>query len=202
LAVAKERRQQVHRQLEHARTIQSQIEQLESVVGEVPEAVPPETLEAARQAVEEARRRHEAAIGSERARQLAAQAKEHREAADDSRRVAESLRNSAHATDDVLSDLVGRVTSRLRVEEGRLVCDTDRGAEPFSELSPGERWRIALEIAAEQVGEGGLVTVPQEAWEALDPVNRAEVAEIARSVGVVILTAEADAQEQIAAEVV
>lgn len=202
LAVAQERRQQVRRQLSQARTVASQIAQLESIVGEVPEAVPAETIEAARKAVEEARRRHEAAIGSDRARQLAVKAKEHREAADLSRWAAEAVRNVAHATDDVLSDLVGRVTSRLRVEEGRLVCDTDRGAEPFSELSPGERWRIALEIAVEQLGKGGIVTVPQEAWEALDPINRAEIAEIAKEVGVVILTAEADDHQQITAEVV
>lgn len=91
---------------------------------------------------------------------------------------------------------------RLRVEGGRLVCDTDRGVEAFGELSPGERWRIALEIAVEQVGEGGLVTVPQEAWEALDSVNRAEIAEIAKQVGVVLLTAEADEHAEIAAEVI
>jgi hypothetical protein len=56
-------------------------------------------------------------------------------------------------------------------------------------------------VAAQQVGQGGLVTVPQEAWEALDPVNRAEIAQIARQVGVVILTAEADAAETIQAEI-
>jgi hypothetical protein len=36
----------------------------------------------------------------------------------------------------------------------------------------------------------------------LDPLNRAEIAEIARSVGVVIITAEADEHNQIEAEVV
>ncbi len=40
------------------------------------------------------------------------------------------------------------------------------------------------------------------AWEALDPINRAEIAEIAKQVGVVILTAEADKHEQIEVEVV
>jgi ABC-type multidrug transport system ATPase subunit len=112
------------------------------------------------------------------------------------------FREAAGAVDQVLSDMVARVTKRLRVEAGRLVCDTDRGAELLSDLSGGERWRLAVEIAAEQVGQGGLVTVPQEAWEGLDPQNRAEVAEIARRVGVVLLTAECSENSEIAAEVV
>lgn len=202
LAVAHERRQQVRRQLERARVVQSQVQQLESIIAEAPETVSESQLADAEQAVAEARAQHHRAIEVERVRQLAKQASTHREAANQESAAADHLRFAAHATDDVLTDLVARVTKRLRVEEGRLVCDTDRGAEPFSELSPGERWRLALEIAAEQVGRGGMVTVPQEAWESLDPTNRREIAQIARDVGVVILTAEASDEAQIAAEVV
>jgi len=54
----------------------------------------------------------------------------------------------------------------------------------------GERWRIALEIAIAAVGEGGLLVIPQEAWEGLDPLNREAIAQQAKAALVVILTAE------------
>ena len=201
LAVAQERRQQLARQLEAAQSAEEQIRRLESLIQELPQEVPQQQLQQVRQEVESLRRQYDAARQAKQLRQLAAQAKSHREVARKQSRLAERLRDAARSTDEVLTGLVSQVTQKLRVEAGRLVCDTDRGVEPFAELSPGERWRIALEIAAEQVGPGGLVTVPQEAWEALDPVHREEVAEIARRVGVVILTAEAAENEEISAEV-
>ena len=191
LAVAQERRSQVRRRLSEARTVRSQIEQLERIVSAVPEPIDEAQIAAASEAVAQARADYDRAVQAERAWALARRADEQRQAAAAAEREALVLRDAAQATDGVLSELVGQVTSRLRVADGRLVVDTDRGAEPFGELSPGERWRIAIEIAAEQLGRGGLVTIPQEAWEALDPTNRAEVADIAAKVGVLILTAEA-----------
>lgn len=202
LTIATERRQQVRRQLDQARLVAAQIAEAERLLATCPQSVPAEEIAPAKRRVDEAREIHAAAVEAERARRLAVDADLARRAAAEAAERAARLRESARATDDVLSELVGRVTRRLRVDAGRLVCDTDRGAEPFAELSPGERWRIALEVAAEQVGQGGLVTVPQEAWEGLDPVHRAEVAEIARHVGVVILTAEADGHKDITAEIV
>jgi hypothetical protein len=162
--------------------------------------VPQEQIEAARRHAEECRQRMDAAVRQDLAIKAQEEASRYLERSRSHRRQAELLREAARATDHVLSQMVGRVTSRLRVAQGRLVCDTDRGAEPFSELSTGERWRIALEIGAEQVGRGGLVTVPQEAWESLDPQHRAEITAIAHQVGIVILTAEADAHEEIVVE--
>ena len=201
LAVARERLNQVQQQLQKARQVQSQVEQLKRVIAETPEPISQADLEAASQAVEKARQNLERLESLSRNQQLAAEAQQLAEKIRRGEAVAALVRDAARSTDQVLSDMVSQVTSRLRVEGGRLVCDTDRGVEPFGELSPGERWRIALEVAAQQVGQGGLVTVPQEAWEALDPVNRAEIAQIARQVGVVILTAEADAAETIQAEI-
>jgi len=201
LAVARERLNQVQQQLQKARQVQSQVEQLKRVIAETPEPISQADLEAASQAVEKARQNLERLESLRRNQQLAAEAQQLAEKIRRGEAVAALVRDAARSTDQVLSDMVSQVTSRLRVEGGRLVCDTDRGVEPFGELSPGERWRIALEVAAQQVGRGGLVTVPQEAWEALDPVNRAEIAQIARQVGVVILTAEADAAETIQTEI-
>jgi L-lactate utilization protein LutC len=65
----------------------------------------------------------------------------------------------------------------------------------------GERWRIALEIVIAAVGEGGLLVIPQEAWEGLDPQNREAIAQQAKSARVVILTAEC-ADSELSAEMV
>lgn len=202
LAVAKERRAQLAQQRQEAVQLQQQIEQLRKIVDQQIAIVTDAEIEAAKDALDAARRR--SLETQELIRQVSlwdrCEAIRRQLAAAQSH--ADIYRQAAHATDEALSEMVGRVTRRLRVEGGRLVCDTDRGAEPFGDLSQGERWRIALEIAVEQLGRGGLVTVPQEAWESLDPINRAEIAQIAKDVAVVILTAEADTQEHIVAEVV
>jgi hypothetical protein len=200
LAIARDRHQRITAEIERARKVADQIKELEPIVLKVPDPVPAEQIEAARRHAEACRQRMDAAVRQDLAIKAQEEASRYLELARSHKRKGELLREAARATDHVLSQMVGRVTSRLRVEQGRLVCDTDRGAEPFSELSPGERWRIALEIAAEQVGRGGLVTVPQEAWEALDPQHRAEITTIAHQVGIVILTAEADAHEEIVVE--
>lgn len=115
---------------------------------------------------------------------------------------AEFYREAAKGTDEVLTKVVAQSAgqSGLRVEAGRLVLDTARGATYFGDLSAGERWRIALEIATAAVGKGGVITVPQEAWEGLDPGNRAIVARHAAALGVVVLTAEASDDQEIRAE--
>ncbi|GIW60029.1 MAG: hypothetical protein KatS3mg087_1095 [Patescibacteria group bacterium] len=197
IAAAHEKKKQLIKQREQAAVIHQQIEELRRVISEGVEMISQDQIIAARIAVDEARYWcEEVNLAIEKAA-LECRITRAKEEADKASGRAQEFRDSALAVDSVLSALVSRVTKRLRVESGRLVCDTDRGVEPFSELSPGERWRIALEIAAEQVGQGGLVTVPQEAWEALDPVHRSEISVIAKQVGVVILTAEADEHENI-----
>lgn len=116
---------------------------------------------------------------------------------------AQSLRNAAKGTDSVLSELVGGMTRRLAVEGGRLVCQTSaRGTTLFAELSHGERWRLALEVAIEAVGRGGVLVCPQEAWEGLDPFNREAIADQLEGTGVVMLTAEADRSETVSAKTI
>lgn len=103
---------------------------------------------------------------------------------------AESVRNAARATDDVLGGLIP--TGRLKIEAGRLVCSTDRSdSELFSDLSEGERWKLAIDIGAEQLSESGVLVIPQVAWEGLTESSREEMDEHAKERGVVILTAEA-----------
>jgi len=114
---------------------------------------------------------------------------------------AESLREAARATDDVLSSTVAKPGCPLRVEAGRLVTKTKRGKTYYADLSDGERWRIALDIAIDAVGPGGVLPIPQSAWEQIDPLNRREIAEHVRGKGVVFLTAESSSDEAIVADV-
>jgi len=110
------------------------------------------------------------------------------------------LREAAKGTDDILSDMVGQSGCGLRVEAGRLVCDTVRGSTYYSDLSSGERWTIAIDIAVNAVGNRGVLTIPQEAWEGLDSINRGVIALHAAAVGVVILTAECSVDEEVTSE--
>jgi len=111
--------------------------------------------------------------------------------ASDTLKDAERLRDAARATDDVLAAAIK--AGSLTVEAGRLVFShATRGVVPYSELSEGERWTIAIEIAAEYLAEtGGVLVVEQGAWEGLDPDNREHVDAECKRCGVVLLTAEA-----------
>lgn len=115
------------------------------------------------------------------------------------------LRESAAGTDGILSDLVAKLGVPLQVKvidgKTRLVTETSRGVTPFSELSAGERWRMALDIAIEAVGPRGLLVIRQEAWEGLDPINRQEIASHCRERGAVVITAAASGGEGIETEV-
>jgi energy-coupling factor transporter ATP-binding protein EcfA2 len=123
-----------------------------------------------------------------------AEAKKHDERASKLRQRETVMRQSAIATDQVLSEAVKH--PRLKVVGGRLVIDTDRSpVEPFAELSPGNRWKVAIDLAVDRIGDNGFLVIPQEAWEGLDGRNRRMIAEHAKAVGVVILTAEASRVE-------
>jgi hypothetical protein len=109
---------------------------------------------------------------------------------------AERLRHAASCCDAVVSDAIGKVAPRgLTVEGDRLMVEHARGRIPFADLSHGERWHVALDVAIDAVGEGGLLSIDQEAWEGLDDERRQEIAEHARARRAVILTAEASMSE-------
>jgi hypothetical protein len=96
---------------------------------------------------------------------------------------------------------------QLRVESdgksARLVTDTERGPSiPYHDLSDGEKWTIAIDIGADQVGEGGLLVISQIGWEGIDGANRQEIHHHAVSRGVYILTAEASSDPEAAHEIV
>lgn len=150
-------------------------------------------LEAAKESQAKAAQQQVMAQQRERADALSISAQEY---ADE----AKELREKARETDKVLSEIVSEIPAcPLRVIDGRLVTDTKRGATFYSDLSAGERWRIALDIAIQAVGTGGLLVIPQEAWEGLDPANRSAIDAQAKAAKVVVLTAECSADDGIVA---
>ena len=151
-------------------------------------------LENASAAIKSIRSAIEDAAVVRHALQQVEKAAEHKAKSDESYKTAEKLRESAKATDDILSDLVSQCGTALSVRSGRLMVKTRRGLTLFSELSHGERWKIAIDVALQAFPEHSdhlpLLTVEQEAWEGLDPTNRGIIAAHARERGVLILTAE------------
>jgi len=107
-----------------------------------------------------------------------------------------NARDAAKACDHVLEKAIR--SDVLRVSDGRLYVSTSRGPTLFGELSDGERWEIAIDLAAERVGEGGLIVVPQSAWEGLDTTNRTIVASRAKERKVIVITAEAQRSGEMA----
>lgn len=132
-------------------------------------------------------------------------AQSHRKAASAARAMALKYRDAGKATDEVLSSCIK--CPQLRVESdgksARLVTDTERGPSiPYHDLSDGEKWTIAIDVGADQVGEGGLLVISQIGWEGIDGANRQAIHHHAVSRGVYILTAEASSDPEAAHEIV
>lgn len=152
-----------------------------------------DAISAAETSLSAAKKALESATKSRLAADLRRQGIEKAEEADRLSEEAVSLRRKAKQTDEVLSEIVASIPGcPLKVSDGRLVISTGRGPTLFGELSHGERWRVALDIAIGSVGAGGLLAIPQEAWEGLDSDNRAAVASAAKAGNVLVITAECD----------
>lgn len=150
-------------------------------------------LDAAAQAVGAARDALAAASGAAKAAEQRAVAEAREADAAGAAEAAERIRVSAQRTDDVLADHLAAVMPQgLLVVDGRLVVERGERMVPFGELSDGERWRVALDIAISAIGTAGLIAIPQMAWEGLDGPARRMIAEHAKERGVTIVTAEAD----------
>lgn len=168
--------------------------QLERALLESAQIEPDATeIESAQERLADANVALDAAQRAKMASDLRRQGIEKAEEADRLSEESVSLRRKAKQTDEVLSEIVAAIPGcPLKVSDGRLVISTGRGPTLFGELSHGERWRVALDIAIGSVGAGGLLAIPQEAWEGLDSDNRAAVASAAKAGDVLVITAECD----------
>lgn len=160
----------------------------------IPPLYTPEQLEAAEAAILEARAASDRGAVIRRAREQEAKAGELHAASKASAKRGELLRDRARSTDVVLSGAFP-ASCPLKYANGRLVLKTDRAErELYSDLSHGERWKVAIDFVApivKQDGKKGLLTLPQEAWEALDLDNQGRVIDLATTHEIVILTAQA-----------
>jgi energy-coupling factor transporter ATP-binding protein EcfA2 len=164
---------------------------LEGTATKAPDA---DELEAAQQAMDDASNALEQGALIRNAMTKLREAKAARDQANVAAITAQRLRDSANLIDNVLSNAIK--SDLLFIKDGRLFTNHHvRGETLFCELSEGERWTLAFEIAAPIVGEHGILILPQNFWEGLDPENRAHVAELARKYKIVVLTAEATTGE-------
>lgn len=163
-------------------------QQLEAADAEVP---PPDVVADRVQAVGNARLAVDAGVLIRNAIAKDAERDRHVRLATSYAHQAEALRGAASGVDSVLSQQIQKIGGcPLRVDGGRLVLETDRGREFFAELSDGERWAIALDVAIDAVGEDGLIGIPQMAWEGLNNRVRSLINAHAKSRRATIVTAE------------
>lgn len=131
---------------------------------------------------------------------------EHRRTAKEMEERAVRYRDAGKSTDEVLSGCIK--CSQLRVESdgksARLVTDhATRGPSiPYHELSEGEQWTLAIDIGADQVGEGGLLVISQVGWEGIDGAHKILIHNHAVERGVYILTAKASEDPEAKREIV
>lgn len=189
--VIEQRRREMASAREYAQLLDRCEETLRA--GAVAPVLPIELDEAANR-IEECRQAVEQGAIVRKAKEQAEQAEKHREKYDECLKLAETLREAAHGTDEVLSAAIQCDTIRVESVDGvaRLVVDhPTREKATYHELSEGEKWRIAIDIAADRVGELGLIVLIQEAWEALDWKAREAIHQHAIERNVFVLAAEA-----------
>ncbi len=189
-------RDQWQTRLESAMQVADMRAQLESQIAEslIPDPTPEQRADA-QAALDTALQAMSAAAQTRAAQQARAQGEAHDAEAQRLEEESNLLRRKARQTEEILSEIIADLGCPLRCMDGRLVTDTARGPTYYADLSEGERWTMALDIAVQALGERGLLVVPQAAWEGLDPANRALIAAHAKQAGVVIITAECDTGE-------
>lgn len=109
-------------------------------------------------------------------------------------------RKAAANVEHVLTTLVQSHMKQLVVDNGRLYQVDGPIRTLFAELSHGQRARIAVEIGLRVVGQNGVIVLSQAIWEGLDPINRQELNQIAKSHTCWIITAVASDDPEMISE--
>jgi hypothetical protein len=189
LAIAQDRRDSAKHTAEEVSMLKNTIDEIDKV-----NHVTAKDVEVAEQQAELSQAAHDSGVvvREKLLRMIAAQAE-----ADEARKDIEHAdlwREAARATDDILAKSIK--VGQLKIVSGRLMARHARGLVPYSELSDGERWTIAIDIAADNMTkEDGIIVIDQVGWEGIDPINRRHIAAECKRRNIVILTAESDEGE-------
>ncbi len=206
LSVYSERLESKRLELIEAQNQNKAIAELKKIAEAALPAVPPEAeIEAAGKRMESLVRQLDASRQKENLMEAATKARELFFKAEEASLVAARYRNSAAGVEKILADMVSSCGAGMRVEQGRLVVNTKRGIEFFSDLSEGQRCRIGIRLLMESMKRQFPDDIPicvleQEAWEPLQPSVKEEIRQIAKEEGVAIIAAEASDDVQIVVE--
>lgn len=160
--------------------------------------VPSDHVENAIKATDAARRAVEQGALVRDARLKAAAAKSHAIEAKAAGETADFFRKAAKGVDAVLASAIK--CPQFAIRDGRLIvtkASRKAGECFYDDLSDGERWRLAIDLAIDRLDREGIerkeavLTLPQHSWEGLDPETRAAIHAHAVECGVAIITAEA-----------
>jgi hypothetical protein len=173
----------------------------EQIAKSIPDAPDTGALADAAKRVATARQTVEQGAIIRKAREHIAEAEKHAETGTKHRQQAMALREAAKGIDTVLSEAVAKTGSPLKVEAGRLYVDSRGEKKLFAELSDGERWLLALDIAIDALGDKGFIGIPQWAWGELQPANKKAIAKRLRDRGVCGYAIQATDDEEFNAEV-
>jgi len=194
------RKEQFETQIENSRRLQKLIDDLESSAAlEIQPTIDVSEIEAR---IAKGTEVHRQAVIAKEVRDNQLKGESVKAELEKEKTEAKKLREVARGTDSIFGrQLSSMGFTDVIVDDGRLKVKSDRGLELVSELSDGERWRLAIKVAANGLGEGAILPVEQAAYEGLDPENRLLIRDLARKKKIVIVTALAS-DEELTAEVV
>lgn len=186
---------QLEQKLADQTRLTQQVNELEAVLGA--DQKEPPTVDEIREAKEAMDAAHAAMMARENAERHAATLQEVETLMTEVNSRLANADQTRKAIDNVDALLTSQVDldDLVRIEHGRLVVSTDRSAnEPFAELSHGERTKLAIQMAAHAFAkldpdQQGMLTIPQEAYDALQPKNKDLLDREAKRVGLVIIAA-------------
>lgn len=161
---------------------QSRLEVSEHVPDVEPLRVAADAALQALESAEETKQRWEAAV----------KAKELAEKIQLAKADAERFRTIAASTGSVVTKMLPKSCPLQVNEHGILGVHYDKRGHwiPLDELSEGEQWEVALSVAIEAVGEGGVIPCDQKAWQSLDVASKNAVAKQCRESKVYLVTGE------------
>lgn len=196
LAVAREQERSCVAQLAASQRLAETIQRAKAALAEIRDIAAPtaDEIAAADRRVNTATTALGVALRAETAKAKLAEADRYAAEAAQHRADAGALRQAARDTDGVLAEMLARVApAGLSISDARLVLTLPDGTRKFyADLSDGERWRIALDLAIDALGDAKVLAISQLAWEGLDVDARRAIDEHARTRKTVIVTAEAD----------